>query len=241
MARTDTLPHFLTDVADAIRTKTGESGTIQASTFDTAISNIEGSTYLELDYIEGTGTQYIDTGIAPYQTMIETNFQLTTLTPTGLVQGYTAGVWNPDNNRFYAGQYQPSNNPDLRKFICNDRNNTLTTLGDANLNVHTIIYNDSNNQVLLDGVVKGTVSDLTVQTERNIFLFAMNGSAGPQQYLYGKIFYVKITDKSTNTLLRDFIPVIRLSDKTVCLYDKVSKQFFTNQGTGKFVAGLETL
>lgn len=40
MARTDTLPHFLTDVADAIRTKTGSSDTIQASTFDTAIANI---------------------------------------------------------------------------------------------------------------------------------------------------------------------------------------------------------
>ena len=40
MARTDTLPHFLTDVADAIRTKTGTQGTIQASSFDTAISNI---------------------------------------------------------------------------------------------------------------------------------------------------------------------------------------------------------
>ena len=40
MARTDTLPHFLTDVADAIRTKSGTSGTIQASTFDTAIANI---------------------------------------------------------------------------------------------------------------------------------------------------------------------------------------------------------
>lgn len=40
MARTDTLPHFLTDVADAIREKTGESGVIQASAFDTAISNI---------------------------------------------------------------------------------------------------------------------------------------------------------------------------------------------------------
>ena len=42
MARTDTLPHFLTDVADAIRTKAGTSGTIQASTFDTAIANIPG-------------------------------------------------------------------------------------------------------------------------------------------------------------------------------------------------------
>lgn len=40
MARTDTLPHFLTDVADAIRTKAGTSETIQASAFDTAIANI---------------------------------------------------------------------------------------------------------------------------------------------------------------------------------------------------------
>lgn len=42
MARTDTLPHFLTDVADAIRTKGGTSATIQASSFDTAIANLPG-------------------------------------------------------------------------------------------------------------------------------------------------------------------------------------------------------
>ena len=40
MARTDTLGNFLTDVADAIRTKAGTSSAIQASAFDTAISNI---------------------------------------------------------------------------------------------------------------------------------------------------------------------------------------------------------
>ncbi len=40
MARTDTLGHFLTDVADAIRTKTGSEATITASEFDTAIGNI---------------------------------------------------------------------------------------------------------------------------------------------------------------------------------------------------------
>ena len=40
MARTDTLGHFLTDVADAIRTKTGSSETIIASDFDTEIENI---------------------------------------------------------------------------------------------------------------------------------------------------------------------------------------------------------
>ena len=40
MARVDTLGHFLTDVADAIRTKGGTSATIQASSFDTAIANL---------------------------------------------------------------------------------------------------------------------------------------------------------------------------------------------------------
>lgn len=49
MARTDTLGHFLTDVADSIRTKAGTSEPIQASAFDTAILNIpSGSSEIEI-------------------------------------------------------------------------------------------------------------------------------------------------------------------------------------------------
>lgn len=40
MARTDTLPHFLTDVADAIREKKGTEEAITASDFDTEIENL---------------------------------------------------------------------------------------------------------------------------------------------------------------------------------------------------------
>lgn len=54
MARTDTLPHFLTDVADAIRTKGGTSETIQASTFDTAITNLPSGGNIS-DYFATTG------------------------------------------------------------------------------------------------------------------------------------------------------------------------------------------
>lgn len=43
MARTDTLGNFLTDVADAIRTKKGTSDTITASNFDTEIENLPSS------------------------------------------------------------------------------------------------------------------------------------------------------------------------------------------------------
>lgn len=48
MARIDTLGHFLSDVAAAIRTAEGSSGAIQASTFDTRIEALSG----------GGGTSY---------------------------------------------------------------------------------------------------------------------------------------------------------------------------------------
>lgn len=55
MARTDTLPHFLTDVADAIREKGGTSEPIQASDFDTEIENLPSGGGADLsDYFEPT-------------------------------------------------------------------------------------------------------------------------------------------------------------------------------------------
>lgn len=63
MARTDTLGHFLTDVADAIREKKGTSETIQASDFDTEIGSIEsGSKYAPryISFYEYTGTELAD-------------------------------------------------------------------------------------------------------------------------------------------------------------------------------------
>lgn len=44
MARTDTLNNFCTDIADSIREKTGETGLIPASEFDTKIRGIETGT-----------------------------------------------------------------------------------------------------------------------------------------------------------------------------------------------------
>ena len=53
MARVDNLNHFLTDVADAIRVKTGGSSPISADTFDTAIENIPTSGGDPNDYFDG--------------------------------------------------------------------------------------------------------------------------------------------------------------------------------------------
>ena len=62
MARTDNLTNFLTDVADAIRSKKGTSGVIPASSFDTEIESISGggggNTDIEDGFVTRTLTSY---------------------------------------------------------------------------------------------------------------------------------------------------------------------------------------
>lgn len=70
MARIDNLNNFLTDVANAIRNKTGETEVINASDFDTKISTIsaayetESGTF-ESEYINNYPTANIELGYRP--------------------------------------------------------------------------------------------------------------------------------------------------------------------------------
>jgi hypothetical protein len=69
MARTDTLGHFLTDVADAIREKKGTSETITASDFDTEIENLPSGGDLS-DYFLNT-IEYSSASRPGYSTLIK--------------------------------------------------------------------------------------------------------------------------------------------------------------------------
>lgn len=94
MARTDTLGHFLTDVADAIREKTGDSDPITAEDFDTEIESIEtGGGKYKPKYISFQGytgsdltyeTQNLDTSLITTMSYMFFNCgSLTTLDTSG--------------------------------------------------------------------------------------------------------------------------------------------------------------
>ena len=61
MARIDSLPNFLTDVADAIKSKTGDNTSIPASQFDTKITNLETT---DDDFHSGNSTYTWSAGYA---------------------------------------------------------------------------------------------------------------------------------------------------------------------------------
>ena len=51
----------------------------------------------------------------------------------------------------------------------------------------------------------------------------------------GRIYSLKIT--KDDILIRDYVPVMRIKDKTIGLYDKVTKTLYTNSGSGAFTYG----
>lgn len=112
MARTDTLTNYLTDIADAIREKTGSSETIQASSFDTAIENIPSGggepNWSEIGY--SNAPDYVMTAFN-YAKDIYDNWDSSTTTMQNLYNGNTELVYMPlvdtsnvtnMNNTFYS-------------------------------------------------------------------------------------------------------------------------------------------
>ena len=126
-------------------------------------------------------------------------------------------------------------------FLCATYDNANKyTYENIDTNIHTIIFNDENNNTYYDGVLKGTdvKFDLPSQSTKTINIFA-TGGGGDTSRIAGRIYNCKIYDKSTTpkTLVRDFIPCYRNSDNEIGLYDLVNDMFYTNSGTGTFIAG----
>lgn len=193
--------------------------------------------YQEVEYIESTGTQYIDTGYCPYKTKTEVKFKYTGSSNVSGV--YILASWT-SNNRYYPVAYTGTiNGTTYNQFRTADKNNIYTNLGAYNSEVHSVIYNDEENKVYFDNILKTTVTDLDTPNTNSIYLFAMHGSTGAENSSSCRIFSVKLMDKITNTIARNFIPCYRKSNNEIGMYDLVSNQFYTNAGTGVFLMGTE--
>ena len=97
MARTDTLGNFLTDVAEAIRTKEGTTKTIPASEFDTRISNLSGGgePEVEPDYITNGLVAWWDGADEP-----DENGDWVSRVGTDYISQFTTALGDSTKNKF---------------------------------------------------------------------------------------------------------------------------------------------
>ena len=79
--------------------------------------------------------------------------------------------------------------------------------------------------------IEKTHTKKNFQAVSDMYLFARN-RGGVFRAAQMKCYYFKIWDNGT--LVRDFIPVLSPTDEP-CMYDKVTKGLFCNQGSGDFI------
>lgn len=180
-----------------------------------------GKNYTELEYIESTGTQRIDTGINPTN---KTKWEITiafTKETTGQLMG--AG---------HAGDYRFNIGIESNQFRFAIGSGWTTVLNTKDTNIHTWVLNSEDNSCKLDDTtVFSTYSSNFSTTDYHIIF--CNRAVG-SNYCSVKIYRSKIY--INNILVRDFIPVLD-KDGEPCLYEKVNNQFYYNKGTGKFLYG----
>lgn len=179
------------------------------------------SGYTELESIEGTGTQYIDTGVSPTKS---TKFQFA-ITMKALTGDVIIGDMTNDNNDYRIFNYQGAVYWDMSSSRLIAAANSLPVGERAEFEV-------GNNYVKKNGIMLVSGDALTaLSIPQTIHVFGTG-----QGTCKAVIEYLTIWESDTR--VRDFIPCKNPSG-TVGLYDTVNDTFYGNSGTGTFAAGPE--
>ena len=179
--------------------------------------------YTELEYLESSGTQYIDLGVTSKSSMrAKAKFNLANVSAKAIF-GSANAISNGVGVFFGTAS--------TGAVYCNNTSNTISpslTLV-ANTNYE---FDMSLTTVSINGV--NYTASTTTDNNYNMLLFARTLAGNVDRNISGKIYYFKLYDNGV--LIRDVIPVLDW-DMTPCMYDKVTEQLFYNQGTGDFIAG----
>lgn len=194
------------------------------------------SIYRAVDYIESTGTQFIDTGIVPtLQTAVDIEFYLTQYTapaantaiPFGSRNAATTstpGFWFGDasGSKATVTVYSGTGGQEIGNVFVNEK-------------LHIARFSLPDRNFRLDGTdypLSGTISG-TVNSSSALFGLKTGSSIGPTggMRLYKCVLWDG-TDK-----VADMRPCYRNLDGEIGLYDTVREIFLQNSGTGVFLKG----
>lgn len=188
--------------------------------------------YQEVEYIQSSGTQYIDTGVvATSGFAIDIKINIDTVTDSWAPILSAHELSAPYKRNFIAYTSSKKMEIDAGDKITQT---SVTLTGDDVIkasNVENNFYLNVNGTNYTPTVT--TAASNLAYSGRTMHLLHSNGY--DFGYTSGKVYYCKIT--VDGTLVRSFVPCYRKSDNIVGLYDLVNGVFYTNAGTGNFAKG----
>lgn len=192
----------------------------------------------EVEYLESTGTAYIDTGITPTLSYsVEMEFYLVSPLSSESASATMFGTLNGWNKHTFMVACSPSIS---RIYNCwGNRNTTYTDQTFVNNlvdNWHTLLFRDKRTYID-DTPIGSAVASPSGNPVGSIHLFCAKNYGDNTLYGVGstkRIRRYKIYDENSKLVI-DYIPV-RVGT-TGYMYDKVTGRLFGNQGTDAFIIG----
>lgn len=210
-------------------------GGLAALFASSGIASAADSYAYRVEYLESTpgGGQYIDTGVVPTTwTTFNGTYEFVAFgNGTSVNLDMIAGRQSSDGN-YYPVSLR-SNTLNAERYVCGlGTGNTLTKDHSA-LARHSVVFNDKNRKVFVDGVEVGTFTATLSGTDTtSCFLFAAranNAARGPGWYSAARIYSCEFIDNSGDTpvTLRRFVPVVDCSGRPA-MFDEVGKTLYYN-------------
>ena len=192
--------------------------------------------YQEVEYIESTGTQWIDTNCAQSNNKLKYVFDIVVGNTAYQYGNVFAGSWSGSSVSMDIIYYEYGvkqllvQYPNVSNKVIIDPYTTPTRIEG---------YIENNNGTISIDINGVEYSAQTANTMNSlpIYLFAQNHNGVAEQLCDGKIYSFQIY--ANEILARDFVPCYRIADGVIGLYDRVGNQFYTNDGTGTFLKGAD--
>lgn len=181
----------------------------------------------EVEYLESSGTQHIDTGYIPTPA---TETEAKVMPTDQTTSRFVFGCRQAQSNNTYACLLHNSSRIGYR----------VGTGGFVYVSGYSEVdaihkYGIANGVFYRDGVVVSNACiGASFSTSSTLALLAINTNGTYDQKFVGRLYSCNI--KNNSVLVRDFIPVIDWNDRPA-MYDKVTNKLFYNKGTGEFAIG----
>lgn len=185
--------------------------------------------YTQLEYIEGTGTQWINTGVKMLPN-IETYLKLSYSSVPSDVYNYGVYFGAPER---LAVNYR------VRSFVNIDFMTSYYQTGNVQLTTgHEYEISQTTTQISVTDLTQTATASRTIPAStttgtHNMYLFSLNlnGNALTPMQFRAERWYAKVGQ----TYIADLIPALRTQDGKPGLYDIINNVFLTNQGTDEFL------
>lgn len=184
--------------------------------------------YQEVEYIQSSGTQYIDTSVIPtVNTRVVLDID---------VLSY------PGDYLAIFGERHTTQTTNLFSFWVSSATTFRTDFGSSTGNttitasvIGRYVIDKNKNVTTVQGIT-ATNPTSTIQTTYPIYLLSNNyGGTADDRRPIAKIYSCQIYD--SDILVRNFVPCYRISDNAAGLYDLVNGVFYANVGSGTFTVG----